>query len=64
MSLSDARRQLNIPKGTCPSEAAVKPQGPAGGPSAPPAQAEEASRGGGGSDLLEKVLARENMLAR
>lgn len=63
MSLSDARRQLNIPEGTCPSELAVKPQGTTGGPSAPPVQAEEASRGGSGSDLLERVLARENMLA-
>ena len=63
MSLSDTRRQLNIPKGTCPPDEAVKPRGAAGGPSVTPVQAEEASRGGSGSDLLERVLARDNMLA-
>jgi RNA-directed DNA polymerase len=41
----------------------VKPQGPAGGRSAPPAQAGGTPREESGSNLMEQVLTRENLLA-
>jgi len=41
----------------------VKPPTTSGGPSAPPARAESESRGGPGTDLMERVVERDNLFA-
>ena len=41
----------------------MKPQGAAEGPSSPPARAESETCGEEGTDLIEKVLSRENLVA-
>ena len=58
-----ARGEQNTPKGACPTEVAVKPQGLSGGLSASSAQLGEAPRGQAESSLMEQVVAKENMLA-
>lgn len=63
MRSSGERGKQKTPNGACPPEEAVKPQGPAGGRSAPPAQAGGAPRGEVTDSLMEQVVARENMLA-
>jgi len=60
---SDARGRQTTLDWVYPPEVAVKPQGTAGGPSAPPAQGGDQSYGEPGPDLMERVVSRENMLA-
>lgn len=62
-SSSGTRGKQNSPQGTCPQGTAVNPPRTEGGLSAPPARPKDTSRGAGDSGLLEKVLARENMMA-
>jgi len=59
----DTQRQQKTPYGACHGEEAVNPQGTHGGPSVTPAQPESPSRGSDDNDLMEKVVARQNMLA-
>lgn len=61
-SSRDAQRQQKTPQGAFRREEAVKPQGIAEGPSAPPARPETTSRGTGTEMLLEQMLERGNML--
>lgn len=57
-----SRQTQKTPNGTCLSEVAVKPQGPARGRSGLSAQ-DGASPRGKQRNLMEQVVARENMLA-
>lgn len=57
----DAQRQQKTPKGACLREEAVKPQGTAGGPSAPSAQPERPSPEPRLEALLEQMVERDNM---
>ena len=61
-SSQDAQRQQKTPQGACLREEAVKPQGTAGGPSAPSAQPERPSPGSRFEALLEQMVERNNML--
>lgn len=63
MRSHDPLRSQNTPKGASPSEVAVKPQGMAEGQSGTSAQLGNALHGESGTDLMEQVVARENMLA-
>lgn len=63
MRSREEQRKQKTPKGACPREEVVKPRGTAGGPSSSPAQSGTSPRGGRDSDLMEQVVARENMLA-
>jgi RNA-directed DNA polymerase len=58
----DAQRQQKTPTGACLREEAVKPQGTAGGQSAPSAQPERPSPGSRFEALLEQMVERNNML--
>ena len=61
MSSRGGRRQSKIPGGSYPREEAVKPRGTMGVPSSSPAQVEEQPYGDG-TELMEKVVERSNML--
>jgi len=63
MRSSDVRGQQTTPEGACPRRQAVKPPTAVGGLSTPPAQNGDESREEPGQDLMEKVVARENMQA-
>ncbi|GAF26021.1 retron-type reverse transcriptase [Moorella thermoacetica Y72] len=51
------------PQGACLREEVMKPRWTEGGPSSSPAQNGKSPRGGQGSNLMEQVVTRENMLA-
>ena len=59
---SSPRQTQKTPHGACSPEVAVKPQGTARGRSGQPAQGGASPRGEQGN-LMEQVVARENMLA-
>lgn len=60
-SSQDKRRQPNIPQGSYPQEEAVNPHGTVEVPSLSSARTKEATREECGTDLMEKVLTRENL---
>lgn len=62
MRSSSPRQTQKTPNGTCSPEVAVKPQGTTRGRSGQPAQDGTSPRGEH-SNLMEQVVARENMLA-
>lgn len=63
MRSQEGRRQQKTPEGACLREEVVKPCGTAGGPSPTSAQDGTSPRGDQGNNLMEQVVARENMLA-
>jgi len=60
MRSREEQRQPKIPPGSCQQRAAVKPRGYVGAPSSSPAQVAPSSREGQ-SDLLERMLERDNL---
>jgi len=60
MRSREEQRQPKIPPGSCQQRAAVKPRGYVGAPSSLPAQVAPSSREGQ-SDLLERMLERDNL---
>ncbi len=63
MRSREVQRQQKTPKGACPREEVVKPQGTTGGPSIFPAQSGASPCEDRNSGLMEQVVARGNMLA-
>ncbi len=61
MSSREGQRQPKIPGGSCPREEAVNLRGTVGVPSPSPARV-EGQPCGDGTDLMEKVVERSNML--
>ena len=60
VSSKGMRGQQKISQETCPRGDAMKSRGTGGGPSIPAAQPEKTSRGA--DRLMERVIARDNML--
>ncbi|MCL4440922.1 MAG: group II intron reverse transcriptase/maturase [Firmicutes bacterium] len=60
-SSRDKQRQQKIPKGNYLQEEAVNTQGTEGGPSLSPAQTKETTREESCNDLMERVVAKDNM---
>ena len=58
----ETQRQQKTPNGAYHGEETVNPSSTHGGPSITPAQPENTSRGDNGNSLMEKVVARGNML--
>ncbi|WP_198592010.1 group II intron reverse transcriptase/maturase [Kyrpidia spormannii] len=63
MRSREGRRQPKTLNRDCPREEVVKPRGIVGEPSPSPAQSGTSPRGDQGDSLMEKVVARDNMLA-
>ncbi|WP_197945615.1 group II intron reverse transcriptase/maturase [Kyrpidia spormannii] len=63
MRSREGRRQPKTLNRNCPREEVVKPRGIVGEPSPSPAQSGTSPRGDQGDSLMEKVVARDNMLA-
>ncbi|ATY85356.1 group II intron reverse transcriptase/maturase [Kyrpidia spormannii] len=63
MRSREGRRQPKTLNRDCPREEVVKPRGTVGEPSPSPAQSGASPRGDQGDGLMEKVVARGNMLA-
>ncbi|TLN00088.1 group II intron reverse transcriptase/maturase [bacterium] len=61
-SSREKQRQQKIPKGSCLQEEAVNPQGTEGVPSFTPAQTKETTREASSTQLMEKVVEKQNML--
>ena len=62
MRSSDPRQLQKTPAGDYSPEVAVNPQGPGRGQSVAPAQLGGSPRGTDGTNLMEQVLGRQNMM--